>query len=66
MSKPCNREACILRLERLAANAKLLAKELATRCWYDDAKRMANQLPEDANYVQQAIADDHGWEAGDR
>jgi hypothetical protein len=66
MSKPCNREACALRLERLSASAKILAEDLRKHTWYDDARRAAHTIREDAEYVHNAIDMDRAWEAGDR
>ena len=62
----CNREACALRLERLAASAAILAKDLRTHVWYDEANRSATAIKADADYVYAQIAGDRGWEAGDR
>lgn len=66
MSKPCNREACALRLERVAATAKLLAADLRKHCWYDDARISATQIYADATVVYEQVMDDKAWEAADR
>lgn len=69
MNEPCNREACALRLERLAASAKILADQLRLRnnsIWYNDAKGAAGQIRADAEYVYKSVASDGAWEAGDR
>lgn len=66
MSKPCNREACVLRLERLAASAKLLAEGLKTHIWYEEARDQAAAIHADAQIVHEQIAGDKAWEAGDR
>jgi hypothetical protein len=66
MSRPCNREACALRLERLAASAKILAEQLRRHVWYDDARQTATQIHADAAYVNEQISGDKAWEAGDR
>ncbi len=66
MSKPCNREACALRLERLSASAKILAEDLRKHMWYDEAQQAATQIHADAEYVQRQIDGDKAWEEGDR
>jgi len=66
MSKPCNREACALRLERLAASAAILSKELRTHVWYQDAAKASAQILDDAKYVAESVYNDKAWEAGDR
>jgi len=66
VSKPCNREACALRLERLAASAAIMAKDMRTHLWYEDALKSAHAIHEDAQYVLHQVADDKSWEAGDR
>lgn len=66
MSQRCNREACALRLERIAASAKLLAEELRSHIWYDDAQQAAAQIYADAKYVYDQIDGDGAWAAGDR
>jgi hypothetical protein len=66
VSRPCNREACALRLERIAASAAILANDLRKHVWYDDARQQATQIHADAQYVQEQIDGDKAWEAGDR
>jgi hypothetical protein len=66
MSKPCNREACALRLERLAASAKILAEQLRGHVWYEEALKQAAQIHDDAQIVHEQICGDKAWEAGDR
>lgn len=66
MSKSCDREACALHLDRIAASAALLAKAMRSRPWYDDTLRAAQVIHADAEYVLHHVADDKGWQAGDR
>ena len=67
MSERCDREACVLRLERIAASAKILAGQLKSgKVWYREAKEAADQIHDDAQYVNQSISSDTAWEAGDR
>jgi hypothetical protein len=62
----CNREACALRLERLAASATILAKDLRTGTWHQAAVGQATVIKDDAQYVHAAISGDGTWAAGDR
>lgn len=66
MSRTCNREACQLRLERVAAGAKLLAKDINRHIWYSEALEQARAIAADANNVLEQIENDKSWEAGDR
>lgn len=66
MSTPCNREACVLRLERIAASAKILADQMRKRDWYDNVREGAAHIQSDATYVYEAVLNDTGWAAGDR
>lgn len=67
MSERCDREACVLRLERIAASARILAGQLKSgKLWYQDALEGARALHGDTEYVLHRVADDKTWEAGDR
>jgi hypothetical protein len=39
---------------------------MRSRPWYDDTLRAAQVIHADAEYVLHHVADDKGWQAGDR
>lgn len=62
----CDREACILRLERLAASASIMAKEMKFKPWHNDMLIESERLANDANIIKKMISEDTSWAAADR
>jgi len=54
-----------LRLQLIIAKAQLLLKEPG-RPWHQDIKAALAEIASEANKAYDEVANDHGWEAGDR
>jgi hypothetical protein len=61
-----NREDIAIRLDRMAATAKILANQIRIGCYHSNASDSVKILSEDVEYVKKHISNDRGWSAGDR
>ena len=66
MSGKCDKEECVLRLERIAASAKILANQIRRNDWHQNVLPAARQIAADASTVCGQVEGDTAWAAQDR